>query len=128
MTLQAHLTPGHTKGCTTWTMTVQDNGRPHAVVFVGGTSINQGVRLVGNRRHPGIIEDYARTFRVLKELPADVFLAQHPNIYGMAEKLARMKAGAGSNPFVDAAGYQRFVREQEERYLDQLRTERAANP
>lgn len=127
VSLQAYLTPGHTRGCTTWTMTVQDNGRSHAVVFVGGTSVNQGVRLLKNARHPTIVEDYAQTFRVLKELPADVFLAQHPNIYGMAAKLERMKADPSVNPFIDPAGYQRFVREQEDRYLRQLREEQAAS-
>ncbi|RPH63417.1 MAG: subclass B3 metallo-beta-lactamase [Acidobacteria bacterium] len=127
VTMQALLTPGHTKGCTTWTTTVQDGGRSYRVVFVGGISINEGVKLVGNTRHPGIIEDYARTFRVLKDLNADVFLAQHPNIYGMAEKVQRLKAGGSSNPFIDLQGYQRAVSEAEGRYLKQLAAERAAS-
>ena len=127
VTMQALLTPGHTKGCTTWTTTVQDGGRSYLVVFVGGISINEGVKLVGNTRHPGIIEDYARTFRVLKDLNADVFLAQHPNIYGMAEKVQRLKAGGSSHPFIDPQGYQRAVSEAEGRYLKQLAAERAAS-
>jgi metallo-beta-lactamase class B len=127
VTMQALLTPGHTKGCTTWTTTVQDGGRSYLVVFVGGISINEGVKLVGNTRHPGIIEDYARTFRVLKDLNADVFLAQHPNIYGMAEKVQRLKAGGSSNPFIDPQGYQRVIGDAENRYLKQLAAERAAS-
>jgi metallo-beta-lactamase class B len=127
VTMQALLTPGHTKGCTTWTTTVQDGGRSYLVVFVGGIGINEGVKLVGNTRHPGIIEDYARTFRVLKDLNADVFLAQHPNIYGMAEKVQRLKAGGSSHPFIDPQGYQRAVSEAEGRYLKQLAAERAAS-
>ena len=127
VTMRAHLTPGHTKGCTTWTMTVQDGGKSYPVVFVGGISINEGVKLVGNTRHPSIIEDYARTFRVLKELKADVFLAQHPAIYGMAEKVQRLKANASSNPFIDPQGYQRAVNDAESRYLKQLAEERASS-
>ena len=128
VTLQAHLTPGHTKGCTTWTTTIRENEKTYLVVFIGGTSINRGVELVGNTRHPGIIEDYARTFRVLKQLKADVFLAQHPRMYGMAEKMQRLKAGATQNPFIDPEGYQRFVTEAESTYLKQLDAEKSAKP
>ena len=126
VTMQAHWTPGHTKGCTAWTTTVEEDGESYFVVFVGGTGINRGVKLLNNKRHPSIVEDYARTFRVLKDLPADVFLAQHPSMYGMAEKLERLKVGATGNPFVDPEGYQRFLVEEEGKYLKQLEEERAA--
>ena len=126
VTMQAHWTPGHTKGCTAWTTTVEENGKSYSVVFVGGTGINRGVKLLNNKRHPSIVEDYARTFRVLKDLPADVFLAQHPSMYGMAEKLKQLKAGATANPFVDPEEYQRFLVEEEGKYLKQLEEERAA--
>lgn len=126
VTLQAHLTPGHTKGCTTWTTTVQENGKSYVVVFIGGVSINEGVRLLADARHPGIVEDYARTFRTLKALRPDVFLAQHPAIYGMAEKMKRLKTGAPQNPFIDPEGFQRVVREAEASYLKQLEKERSA--
>ncbi|MEE8349147.1 MAG: subclass B3 metallo-beta-lactamase [Acidobacteriota bacterium] len=126
ITMQAHLTPGHTKGCTTWTTTVEENGNSYRVVFVGGTGINRGVKLQGNARHPGIIEDYAQTFRVLKDLEAEVFLAQHPSMYGMDEKLERLKAGASENPFIDPEGYRQFVEGEEGRYLQQLEEERSA--
>ena len=126
VTMQAHWTPGHTKGCTAWTTTVEEDGESYSVVFVGGTGINRGVKLLNNKRHPSIVEDYARTFRVLKDLPADVFLAQHPSMYGMAEKLERLKVGATANPFVDPEGYQRFLVEEEGKYLKQLEEERAA--
>lgn len=124
VTMTAHLTPGHTKGCTTWTTTVTENGRQLNVVFVGGTSINPGVKLIGNTRHPSIAEDYARTFQVLESLQADVFLAQHPEMYDMAGKAQRLKAG-GANPFVDPDGYRRFVAAQEAIYTRQLARERA---
>jgi metallo-beta-lactamase class B len=126
VTMTAHLTPGHTKGCTTWTMTVDENGKPYDVVFIGGISINEGVRLIGNTRHPGIAEDYARTFNTLKALKADVFLAQHPSIYGLAEKMQKLKAGATPNPFIDPEGYQRVVADAEAAYLKQLDQEKQA--
>ncbi len=128
VTMQAHLTPGHTKGCTAWTMTVEEDGESYSVLFVGGTGINLslGVKLLNNERHPSIVEDYARTFRVLKSLEVDVFLAQHPSMYGMADKLERLKAGANSNPFIDPEGYQRFLEQEEGNYLKQLKEERAA--
>jgi metallo-beta-lactamase class B len=127
VTLTAHLTPGHTKGCTTWTTTVQENGKPYNVVFIGALSINEGVKLIGNQRHPSIADDYARTFRVLKGLKPDVFLAQHPSIYGMEEKMKRLAGGAAQNPFIDPDGYRRVVSEAEAAYLKQLEREKAAS-
>jgi metallo-beta-lactamase class B len=124
-TLTAHLTAGHTKGCTTWTTTVADGGKSLRVVFVGGTSVNQGVQLLDNSRHPSIVADYDRTFKVLKELQADIFLAQHPNMFEMEQKVARMNAGSG-NPFVDPQGYKAFVAASEQSYQAQLKRERAS--
>jgi metallo-beta-lactamase class B len=128
VTMQAHLTPGHTKGCTAWTTTVEEDGESYSVLFVGGTGINRnlGVKLLNNKRHPSIVEDYARTFRVLGSLEVDVFLAQHPSMYGMADKMERLKAGATPNPFIDPEGYQRFLKQEEGNYLKQLEEERAA--
>ncbi len=126
VTMQAHLTPGHTKGCTAWTTTVEEDGESYSVLFVGGTGINSGVELLNNKRHPSIVEDYARTFSALGSLKVDVFLAQHPSMYGMAEKMERLKAGATPNPFIDPEGYQRFLEQEEGNYLKQLEEERAA--
>ena len=66
--------------------TVTLGGKPLRVVFVGGTSVNSGVRLLDNTRHPSIVADYERTFRVLKELAADIFLAQHPTMFDMERR------------------------------------------
>jgi metallo-beta-lactamase class B len=123
--LTAHLTPGHTEGCTTWTMTTTEAGRQYRVVFVGGYGINPGVRLVGNSAYPRIADDYARTFRVLKGLTADVFLAQHPDLFRFEEKLRRRREGAQANPFIDPDGYREAVKAGEDAYLAQLRRERA---
>src|SRR5262249_46019453 len=101
--LGAHLTPGHTKGCTPWTMNVTEGGRPYNVVIVGGPGVNTGYKLVDNAAYPQITEDYERMFRVLKSLPCDIFLGAHGGYYGLEEKYPRMKPG-GVNPFVDPAG------------------------
>ena len=123
-TLVAHLTPGHTKGCTTWTMQVTEGGRTYDAVIVGGTGINPGVTVAVNAKYPKIAEDYARTFRVLRALKCDIFLGAHGNYYGMRAKYERMKAGAGVAAFVDPDGYAAFVNHAEKAFLDQLAREK----
>ena len=73
-------------------------------------------------RHPSIGADYERTFRVLKELQADIFLAQHPDMFKREQKAARLNAGG--NPFVDPEGYREFVAAAERSYLARLKRER----
>lgn len=108
--LVAHLTPGHTKGTTTWTMKVSDAGKIYEVVIVGSPNVNPGYQLVHNAAYPQMAQDYERTFRVLKALPCDVFLGAHGSYYGMAEKFARLNEGQ-TNPFVDREGYKKYVAE-----------------
>lgn len=124
VTLVAHHTPGHTKGCTTFTLTADDHGKPYHVVIVGSANANTGYRLVNNAKYPEIAEDFARTFRVLKSLECDVYLGSHGSYYGMAEKFARVKAGA-QNPFIDPQGYRNFVQQREQTYLADLASQRA---
>jgi metallo-beta-lactamase class B len=113
--LVAHKTPGHTRGCTTWTMKVAEGaggGKAYDVVIVGSPNVNPGYKLVGNATYPEIARDYESTFRVLKSLPCDVFLGAHGSYYGMEEKFGRVRDGA-ANPFVDPAGYKSYVTERE---------------
>ena len=111
-TLVAHLTPGHTKGCTTWTMQVDEGGKKLNAVIIGSPNVNAGYILVGNKNYPTIAQDYEKTFTVLKSLPVDLFLGAHGAYFGMKAKYERMKAG-GSNPFIDPAGYKAYVTERE---------------
>jgi metallo-beta-lactamase class B len=108
--LVAHLTAGHTKGTTTWTMKVSDAGKICDVVIVGSPNVNPGYQLVHNAAYPQIAQDYERSFRVLNALPCDVFLGAHGSYYGMEEKFARLKEGQ-TNPFVDREGYKKYVAE-----------------
>ena len=103
-TLTARLTPGHTPGCTTWTMTVTEDGKPYKVVIIGSMGSNPGFQFVDNPDNPTIAEQYKRGFAVLRSLSPDIPLASHPAMYDMAEKYARLGKSA-ANPFVDPAGY-----------------------
>jgi metallo-beta-lactamase class B len=117
--LVAHLTPGHTKGCTTWTMKVADGGKTYNVVIVGSPNVNPGYKLVHNQEYPQIAEDYKRMWRVLKALPCDIFLGAHGGYFGMEEKYPLLKNG-GANPFVDPEGYKKFVAEKEQEFRTEL--------
>lgn len=126
-TLVAHMTPGHSIGCTTWTMRIAGGGRVYNVVIVGGLSINPGVRFVGHPTYPGIADDYVHTFKVLRSLPCDIFLGAHGGYYGMKEKYERMRAGASANPFIDPQGYHAFIDQSEKTFQEQLAREKAAH-
>ena len=110
--LTAHLTPGHTKGCTTWTMQVQDGGRTLNAVIVGSPNVNAGYRLVGDPSYPNQAQDYVKTFAVLKSLPCDLFLGAHGAYFGMLAKHAKMTTG-GANPFIDSDGYKAYIAERQ---------------
>jgi metallo-beta-lactamase class B len=123
--LTAHLTPGHTKGTTTWTMKAMEGGKTYNVVIVGSPNVNPGYQLVNNPFYPQIASDYERMFRVLKSLPCDVFLGAHGNYYGMEAKYERMKEG-GPNPFIDPEGYKSYVAEREQAFRAELAKQTAA--
>ncbi len=118
-TLTAQLTPGHTKGCTTWTGKVNIHGQPRNMVIVGSPYVNESYRLVNNKEYPSIAADYEKMFRVLHALPCDLFLGAHGVYFDKDAKLPRLKAG-GENPFVDPAGYKAFVDEAERAFQAKL--------
>jgi metallo-beta-lactamase class B len=126
-TLVAHWTPGHTKGCTTWTMKAMDGGKTYNVVFVGSPNINPGYKLVNNAKYPNIAADYERSFRVLKSLPCDIFLGAHGVYFDMDAKLPRMKAG-GPNVFVDPEGYKKLVADKDQAFRVELKKQQSAKP
>ena len=116
--LTARITPGHTKGCTTWVFQVTENGRTYDAVIVGSPNVNPGYKLVHNSQYPQIAEDYERGFRILRSLHCDVFLGAHGSYYGMREKFARM--GKGANPFIDPAGYKAYIADREQAFRSEL--------
>lgn len=123
--LVAHLTPGHTKGCTTWTMVVREGGKPRHVVIIGSPNVNPGYTLVGNDKYPGIAGDYARMFRVLKTLPCEIFLGAHGEYFGMQAKYDRMKAG-DTDAFDDPRGCAAFISQKEREFRAELAKQTAA--
>ncbi len=129
--LVAHKTPGHTRGCTTWTMQVKQGGRARNVVIVGSWNVNSEFRLVDRPGHPasypGIAEDYRQTFSVLKSLPCDIFLGAHGLYFDMLAKLQKAKAGAGESVWIDPDGYRAAVQERQQAFEAELQRQRAAH-
>ena len=123
--LIAHLTPGHTKGCTTWTMKVTEGGKTYDLVIIGSPNVNPGYKLVNNPSYPQIAQDYERMWRVLKSLPCDIFLGAHGSYFGLEKKYALMHEGR-PNPFIDPGGYKRFVAEKEQEFRRELSKQEAA--
>lgn len=123
--LTAHLTPGHTKGCTTWTTQVDDGGTKRDAVFVCSTSVLSEAKLTNNPRYPSVASDFEKTFRALRSLPCDVFLASHGAIYDREAKAERLRKGTEKNPFVDPEGYRSYLDRSEKAFRDRLQAEKA---
>lgn len=117
-TLTAHLTPGHTRGCTSWGLEVEEGGEAYDALIVCSFGVNPGYILDGNQDYPEIADDYRATFAKARELPVDVFLGAHGMWYGLAEKYEKLqRRGPGDpNPFIDRAGYLAHVEAQEQRF------------
>lgn len=124
--LVAHLTPGHTKGCTTWTMKVEEAGKAYDVVIIGSPNVNPGYKLVENPSYPLIASDFERTFRVLKSLPVDIFLGAHGSYFDLENKYARLKDGAPA-PFIDPVGYRTYVSERENAFRTELKKQKTGS-
>ena len=125
--LTAHLTAGHTKGCTTWTLKVNEDGKSYNVVIVGSPNVNPGYKLVNNPKYPQIASDYEHEFQVLKSLPCDIFLGAHGAYYGMEEKFSRLMK-AGTNRWVDPEGYKSYVADREQAFRRELAKQKATAP
>ena len=123
--LTARLTPGHTKGCTTWTMTVKDGAKTRHVVIIGSPNVNPGYKLVGNIQYPEIAADFDKTFRVLKSLPVDYFLGAHGSYFDMETKYKQFKAGVAT-AFIDPEGYKAYVTEREQAFRRELAKQKNA--
>src|SRR3954467_12758995 len=107
MTLTAHLTPGHTRGCTTWTLKANEGGRTYDVAIIGSVGTNPGFKLVNNPEIPNQVDEFQRAFKTLRALKVDVPLGSHPGMYNLDQKYP--KIGKGPNPFIDPAGYKQEI-------------------
>ena len=116
--LAAHLTPGHTKGCTTWTMRVNDGGKDYDVIFLCPLTASI-YKLTNNDRYPNIVADVRHTLDRLRSMHADVMLAPHGFYFDLAGKAARQRDGA-PNPFVDPGELRRHLAEIEKDFDEAL--------
>ena len=124
-TLTAHLTPGHTKGCTSWSWKTTEAGKTYDVVLVCSVGVNNGYVLVDNKEYPEIAEDYVKSFAKLRKLPCDVFIAAHGDFYHLAEKHAKL-GKSEANPFIDHAGYLAYIDEKERDFNARLAEQKKA--
>lgn len=123
--LNAYLTPGHTRGCTTFTLKATEEGKTYDVVFVGGLSV-PGYTLINNKNYPNIVEDYTKTYKILKSLHCDVFLSSHGQFFSLKEKTAMLEKSRTPNLFIDENNYKVFLERMENAFNDQLQKERQA--
>ncbi|HEU4626869.1 MAG TPA: subclass B3 metallo-beta-lactamase [Steroidobacteraceae bacterium] len=125
--LVAHKTGGHTRGCTTWTMKVKQQGKTLDAVIVGSWYVNPGFRLVDKPQqpasYPGIADDYRKTFAVLKKLPCDIFLGAHGAYFNMMQKLSKVNE-VGESVWIDPQGYRAALAEREQAFEAELRKQR----
>ena len=126
VTLTANITPGHTAGCTSWTLPVMSDGARHTAVFFCSASVAFN-RLAPKPQYSGIVDDYRRSFARFKTIDADVFFAAHSELFDLQGKRARIAAG-GENPFIDAGALQRTVAKYEADFDKELARQRAASP
>lgn len=124
VTLTAHLTPGHTRGATTWTMDVNDAGTVRHVVFFSSLSIVDSTSLVRQPPYPGIADDFRASLAKLKSLPCDIWFSPHGGQFAMAAKLQRLERGEQPNPFIDPEGWKKLLATLEQNFAKQLELEK----
>lgn len=122
-TLTAHLTPGHTPGCTTWTMDVEENGVTYHALVACSYGANAGYVLVNNSNYPQIADDYRSTYQKIRTLPVDVFLGSHGFFYDLAGKYAKLqnRKPGDPNPYIDRAGFFAHVDQVEANFENMLK-------
>ncbi len=126
ISLQAVLTPGHTKGCTSWVTESQDKGVTRRVVFVCSLTVADN-RLINNKVYPPIVDDFRSTFSRLKNVKADIVLVGHPGFANLEEKRVAKEKGK-ADAFVDADELQRLVTTLEEKFEAELKRQQSLPP
>lgn len=124
-TLTAHLTPGHTRGCTTWTAEITDGNKTYHVVFVCSVTF-PGYKLVNNSKNTNLVQQYQRAFKVLRSLPCDIFLASHGSFFNLPEKMAQLKKNPASNPFINPEEYRQFLDHWQAEFEAEVKKEKLA--
>jgi metallo-beta-lactamase class B len=125
LVLVANLTPGHSRGCTSWSTTVQVNGAPKELVVFCSATVAAN-RLVGPPQYEGIVADYRATFDRVKTMKADIPLAPHPEIFRLLEKRDAQKSPDDAAPFIDPTALQTLIGELQQDFDKQLAAQSAA--
>lgn len=86
--LTTHLTPGHTRGCTSWSTRVKVTDKPLDLLFACSLTV-AGQDL----KQPGNVADFRGTFAKLRAMSADIFLNFHPSAMDFEAKAAKVRAG-----------------------------------
>jgi metallo-beta-lactamase class B len=120
MDLTAVKTPGHTRGCTTWTFSVIDAGRPQNVVILCSINFNPGYKLVDNAQWPQIAAGFTHTYKTVAALPVDIWLAPHTFMFGLPQKFEKKRAGGDVNPYVAPDEYKTYVAGRRNDFLQEL--------
>lgn len=122
--LKTYFTFGHTKGATSWTMNVSENGRKYKVMFASSLT-TLDYPLVKNAKYPNIAADFAKSYKTLQNIKADVFLSSHGQFFDLLEKAAKIRANRSPNPFINANESQRFIKNTEKAFQEKLNKEQS---
>lgn len=113
----AHFTPGHTPGSTSWTWEDRRDGRPLQIAYVDSLS-TPGYQLIANPRYPRLVDDYRRTFDVVRKLPCDLLLTPHPDVSGWSP--------AQKKPHVEPTSCREYAARAERKFESELQKQRDA--
>jgi metallo-beta-lactamase class B len=104
LALTAHITAGHTRGCTSWSFRVREGDRVLNVVSVCGPGVLEMLR------YPEQAADRERSLQVLRSLPADIWVTNHARPWGRYRKfVASTTAKNPVDPFIDPEGYRAYI-------------------
>ena len=117
--LTVNLTPGHTRGCISFSMVAEEDNQKYNVLLLGGVRI-AARPVLGHPEYPNMAEDFAGTFEKLKKMPVDIFLGGHGYWYGLGDKIIRMKQGEGYRAFIDPEGYRKAIDGWQQQFVDQI--------
>lgn len=121
--LKTYFTSGHTKGATSWTMEVSENNKKYNVLFASSLT-TLDYPLTNNAKYPNIADDYARSYKTLKNIKADVFLSSHGGFFDLLEKAKKLRANASPNPFINPNESRRFIIGMEKAFQEKLKKEK----
>ena len=120
--ITAHYTPGHTRGCMSFTMNAVEEGQNYNVIILGGVRI-AARPVFGHPKYPNMASDFSSTFEKLKSMPVDIYLGGHGYWYGLGDKMRRAQAGEGFRAYIDPDGFKKAIDGWQQQFIDQVVSE-----